>query len=92
LSQDGAFLGLEQLRLPHHSTDYLSQSIHDSANDYQPSTQFHSYSEFGGAPSDSIFSDFGFSLSMPLDHYYERDEWSDASWMLASDMDRKLNM
>lgn len=95
LTQDGGFLGLEQLRLPHHSIayspDFLFPSVHTPANDYQPC------SEFGEAPSftsDPMLPDFGFSASMPLGRYegYEGDAWSDASWMLASDLDSKLNM
>jgi len=41
-----------------------------------------------------MLPDFGFSASMPLGRYegYEGDVWSDASWMLASDLDSKLNM
>lgn len=96
MSQDDVFLGMEQLRLPHNSMDYdvnhLSPLLHESMDGYQPSAQFYSCSDaFGGVPSctsDSMFSDFRYALSMPLDH--ESDEWSNTSWML--DMDKTLNI
>lgn len=94
LSQDDVFLGLEQLRLPHNPTDYdinrLSPPPHGLVG-YQPSAQGYSCSDaFSGAPScasDSIFSEFRYALSIPLDH--ESNEWNNTSWMV--DLDKNLN-
>ncbi|KAG0709568.1 hypothetical protein DFH29DRAFT_992982 [Suillus ampliporus] len=93
LFQNDVFLGLEQLRLPHNSTDYdathLSPLVHGTVNGYQPSAQ--SYSRSGGATScasEPVFSEFEFPLSMSLDH--NCDEWSNTSWIL--DLEKKLNI
>lgn len=97
MSQDDAFLGMEQLRLPHNSMDYdvnrLSPLLHGSMNEYQSSGQPYSCLDaFSGTPSctsDSLFSDLRCSLSMPLDHESD-DEWKNTSWIL--DMDKNLNI
>ncbi|KAG1753974.1 uncharacterized protein EDB91DRAFT_1100942 [Suillus paluster] len=98
--QDDVFLGLEQLRLPHNSTDYahdathLSALVHGPVNGYQLSAQSYSCADaFGGATSctsDSIFSEFGFPLSMPDHEHNHHDEWSDAAWML--ELEKRLNI